>query len=237
MVKINNRQVGTQEVLTCQLFLKDHQQHPKDHSREIDNILGFNIFKIEKKLSKTYQHFSCEKTEGNVLPYKENRQSWIGLDSQTLLTPYHEIAQLCELLKNDSIKTIVDLGCAYGRVGIVSSVFFPTAEFIGLELVKKRINEARRIYERHGIKKFQLIECDLINDDFVLPCASLYYIYDFGRVSDLKKILTQFINVMNNKSFILVARGDEVQSLMLNFFTEFKKEKMIVVNKYLIYKN
>lgn len=227
-----------------QSFLLPRSESSKEHSRKLDKKLGFNIFKIESKLAKNFRHYSedqCfdqqeEHGEGKD-PYLENREGWIGLDPQVLLTPYNELAKIFEMLKEKDIHSIVDFGCAYGRVGIVSSYFFENASFTGYEFVSKRIKEARRIYELQNIANYKLIECDILDDSFEFPRANLYFIYDFGRIPDLKKILGKLVAIMGEQDFYLVARGEEVQSLILHFFAEFQKENIHKEKKFLIYTN
>lgn len=226
--------------LNRQSFLLPRSECSKEHSRKLDKKLGFNIFKIESKLAKNFRHYSedqCEVMEKGKDPYLENREGWIGLDPQVLLTPYNELAKIFEILKEKDIHSIVDFGCAYGRVGIVSSYFFEAASFVGYELVSKRIKEARRIYELQNLANYSLIECDILDDSFEFPRANLYFIYDFGRIPDLKKILGKLVSIMDEQDFYLVARGEEVQSLILNFFAEFRKENIRKEKNFLIYSN
>lgn len=207
------------ESLSSDFFFKQSSFH-------IDRQLGFKIYKIESKLARTYLHFSHDSQE-NKKTFMPEREPWIGLPTQFLLTPYLEIAQIFNSLKSRNIKTIVDFGCAYGRVGIVASVYFKDSHFIGYELIAKRINEARRIYELNELKNYDLIECDILDPGFHFPQACLYFIYDFGRIADLKQILLQIIEAMPKWSFVLIARGDEVQGLIRNHFSaSFLKENI-----------
>lgn len=227
--------------LNRQSFLLPRSECSKEHSRKLDKRLGFNIFKIESKLAKNFRHYSSEVQWDDDCrdkdPYLENREGWIGLDPQVLLTPYNELAKIFDVLKEKDIRSIVDFGCAYGRVGIVSSYFFKDASFAGYEFVSKRIKEARRVYELQKMSNYNLIECDILDDSFEFPRANLYFIYDFGRIPDLKKILGKLAGIMGDQNFYLVARGEEVQSLILNFFAEFRKENIRKEKNFLIYSN
>lgn len=228
MVKFNLAQ--EREDLSCDFFIRKSSVH-------IDRYLGFKIYKIESKLARTYLHFSHDSQE-NKKEFKVNREPWIGLCPQILLTPYLELAQIFESLKSVEIKTIVDLGCAYGRVGIVASSYFKDVHFIGYELIAKRVNEARRIYELNNLKNYDLVECDILSSDFLLPEACVYFIYDFGRIADLKQILLQLIEIMPERNYILVARGEEISSLIKNFYSnDFLKDNIRFEKKYLIYTN
>ncbi|WP_133566751.1 methyltransferase domain-containing protein [Bacteriovorax stolpii] len=221
--------------LTRDNFLLPSNMDSRKHSQELDRLLGFNTLKIESKLKKHFQHYALENSDASKRPYKINRESWIGLDPHHLLTPYGEVASLFEKIEHKKIKTVTDLGCAYGRVGIVSAFYFPDVSFIGYELVSKRIKEAQRVYETLKLKNYRLIEDDILLEDFNLPESCIYFIYDFGRVSDLKKILNKLIERMQTNELIIIARGDEIQSLMTKFYKEFKKENTVREKSFLIY--
>lgn len=236
MIDLTGR-LSAEQALDRRTFFKEADESPREHSRRLDRQLGFNIRKIEHKLAKNFRHFSHEDLGADKDPYQENREGWIGLDPQVLLTPYAELATIFETLieSHHHIDSIVDFGCAYGRVGLVSSVYFSKAKFTGYEFVSPRIKEARRVFELQKLSNYELIEVDILCDSFEFPTASLYFIYDFGRISALKHILNQLVARKGNQDFILIARGEEVQSLILNFLDGFEKEKICRGKKYLIY--
>ena len=159
-------------------------------------------------------------TWGAVL-HKGN-QTWIGLDPQTLQTPFAEIVQILKLLKLKSDATVVDLGAAYGRLGIVMKALLPQGHFIGHEFVPERVQEARRIYNLHGCHQCQIFETDISDPTFQLPPAAAYFLYDFGRVDHIRKILNQIDTLAMNHSFYIVVRGETTRQLVEYSYPLFK---------------
>jgi len=130
-------------------FYNNSNQSQREHSKSIDQFLGFRIVRIERKLIQQYRSFHTDenKTTNKKLHSEdgENGESWVGLNPQILLTPYSELFEIFELLKDHRINSIIDIGCAYGRVGIVAKAFFPEACFIGYEIVKKELVKLKEL--------------------------------------------------------------------------------------------
>lgn len=197
---------------------------PREHSKQIDSFLGFRILRIERKLIQQYRSFYLnDKVETSKKLHSDNGEegeSWIGLNPQVLLTPYSELYEIFYLLRNKSISKIIDIGCAYGRVGIVSKAFFPNSEFIGYEIVKKRITEAKRISDLYDLE-MNIESQNVLEDSFELPKSSLYFIYDFSHVGHIKNILQKLESRIGKHPFILVAKGDEIRSIIQLAFPMF----------------
>ncbi len=193
----------------------------KIHSQLIDKILGFKILNVERKLVQRYKVFYRKQDDGEKEHYKDT-EAWIGLHPQTLLTPYSEILLMLELIKHREIKNITDFGCAYGRIGFVMQSIFPESAFHGYEIVHERAKEATRVAKLAGLKKITIHEENILDDDFELPKSDLYFIYDFSRIADLKKILNKISEKAYSEKFVLVARGDEVRSLIQLYYPIFQ---------------
>ena len=192
----------------------------KKHSILIDKILGFKILRVEEKLLQRYRKFYADDESDQKNRYDDS-ETWIGLHPQTLLTPYSEILGILEKVSRFKLTKVIDLGCAYGRIGFVLPAILPNCEFIGYELVTERAREGRRVASTLGMDNFSILEENLLSDDFKLPHASMYFIYDFSRVEDLKLILERLIELIGVHDFILVARGDEVRSLIQMYYPIF----------------
>lgn len=98
-----------------------------DHSRKIDERLGFQVDQIEAELLERARKLRPGGhlwTLGQGL--HEGSQTWIGLDPQVIQTPYAEIVEILDLLDLKCSKKVVDLGAGYGRMGIVLNVVSPS---------------------------------------------------------------------------------------------------------------
>ncbi len=187
------------------------------HSRDLDRSLGFEIPRIEEELLRRAKE---RRPSGNMKTWGEGihqgSQSWVGLDPQTLQTPYSELLRICELLDPGPGSTVVDLGAGYGRMGLVLGARCREVSFIGFELVPERVREGRRILREHGCTHATLLEQDLTDPDFEVPLAEVYFLYDYGKVEHIRRTLAQLSAIADRKNFQLVARGMGARSLIEN---------------------
>lgn len=100
----------------------------KIQAQLLDNQLGYHSSEIEKWL-----------IENNNIKSTDliHQQLWIGLDLQSLQTPYSEIVEMLEALKPQKNDLWLDLGAGYGRMGVVLGFLQPEVRFIGYEYIEK----------------------------------------------------------------------------------------------------
>ena len=208
-------------MLDSNTFILPVDMREREHSKMIDRLLGFKILKIEQKLIKQYKPFYMNTDyTGDKHSFDENAEAWIGLHPQILLTPYSEIHKILSAMTKFNIKSIADFGCAYGRIGVVASSMFPDCKFIGYEIVAERAKEAERVLKTQS-GHHEIHTINILDEGFVLPKTDVYFIYDFGHVEHIKQILDKLILMMNSHNFILVARGDEVRSIIQMYYPLF----------------
>jgi len=220
----NSREEIIQSISSPEFFSNSSNISSREHSKTIDHILGFRIIRIERKLIQQFRSFHLhENVESNKKLHSDNGEvgeSWVGLNPQVLLTPYNELYQIFDILKDYPIHSIIDIGCAYGRVGIVAKAFFPEVRFTGYEIVKKRITEANRISDRYDIN-LEILNQNVLDESFSLPEASIYFIYDFSHFLHIKTMLSIIEKKIGQHPFILVAKGENVRGIIQLFFPIF----------------
>jgi SAM-dependent methyltransferase len=180
---------------------------------EIDQLLGFQVAMIEERLllaARQINPLGTVQTLGHSL-HKGN-QTWVGLDYQTLQTPYAELWEMIELL-GQSPQHVVDLGAGYGRMALVLNKRDPAIQFTGYELVAQRVAEGQRVFNQLGIPA-KLLEQDLMASDFELPVADIYFLYDFGKVSHIRNIMDKLSQLADHHCFKVIARGKGSRSLI-----------------------
>lgn len=179
-------------------------------SEEIDRHYGLLINEIENDLLLKARSL---RPQGNMASFGEvlhgGHQTWVGLDPQTLNTPYAELDLACELLKPVAGELFVDLGAGYGRLGLVLSEKCPGVKFLGYELVKERVDEGNRIF---GEQK--LMTQDLMSESFELPVAEYYFLYDFGKTEHIRRIMRKLEKLADSHHFKVVARGKGSRSII-----------------------
>lgn len=172
----------------------------KAHAIEADRWLGLRIDEVEQELQKRAP-----------TPGVEN---WAWLSPQSFMTPYVELRSFLEELKPLPGQTVVDLGCAYARMGFVMRRHFPDAKFIGYELEAARVTEASRVLKPSENTKIEAR--DLTAKDFELPRADFYFIYDFGAQPAIAEILGRLRILAQSAPIQVIARGRGVRQQIHN---------------------
>jgi len=193
---------------------------PKEQSKRIDRILGYRIGRIEQKHLQSYCAYYRPAADERKKHF-EGTQTWIGLHPQVLQTPYSEIWHFLNILRPYNPKTIVDFGAAYGRIGIVMKGIFPQAEFIAYEIMETRAAEARRMWEHLQLDRCVMIQQNILEDEFAIPPADVYFMYDFSSPLDVRVILKKLLAKLKSDRFFLVARGSGIRSLIQLKFPQF----------------
>jgi hypothetical protein len=209
-------------------FMRIADTHPRVHAKRLDKILGFKIPKIEVKLLQKYRAYDKVNDASNKKQHYQGTQTWIGLHPQALQTPYNDIFDALYLLKDFDVKRVVDIGAGYGRVGIVMNCLFPNAYFIGLEILKPRKVEGNRVFEQLELDNCEILLKNVLDDDFNLPTAQIYFIYDFSELDDICKILDELTSRMEKYDFFLITKGERV-----NYLLEHKYKKFWITNGFL----
>jgi len=182
-------------------------------SQQLDLDLGFQVESVEKTILENHP-----------------RTPWAGLDPQALQTPYPEIRMMLSRLDLQPGQTIVDLGAAYGRMGLVVAGFHPEVQFIGYEVSVDRAREGNRVYElvrsalQNGAADFPTINqkttlstfdsrwielrCeDISHTDWSLPDAEVYFIYDFGDLESIVRVIDLLKKRARQQPITVVGRG------------------------------
>jgi hypothetical protein len=190
----------------------------RQHSEIIDRLLGFRIKYIEEMLIADAQGFDPEGTHETWGPsLHAGIQTWVGLDNQTLQTPYSECLRILQLLKIRPYQHIVDLGAAYGRMGVIVGSLFIKNSFVGYEYVRARVDEGNKVYRELDFSRCSLVSQDLFDPNFALPEADVYFIYDFGQVEHIDHTLRQMKKISQKRPIKVVVRGKYTKRLILDF--------------------
>lgn len=208
----------------------------RQHANMVDKIIGFRMKYIEEMMVAQARGFEPEGSHETWGPsMHDGVQTWVGLDLQTLQTPYAEIMRIFHVLKLKPYQQIVDLGAAYGRMGIVVGGLHIKNSFIGFEYVKERVDEANRVYRDLGLRNAQMFTQDLFDPNFELPEADIYFIYDYGQVEHINHTLNQIREVSCKRPVKLVVRGKftrkiiEAQHSWLELKYEGKTEELFSI--------
>ncbi len=164
----------------------------KELSAEIDRRLGL-------------RHES-DRTNGTA-------ETWSHLSPQIYQTPYPELYRMIEDTDPErKVGTWIDLGAAYGRLGLLLRALRPESKFTGIEIDEKRVNEAKRIFLEMGIPEESIQQGDCERDP--LPLGDVYLIYDFGHRRAVESALEKLRMHARSHPLRVIGRGRRVRDLI-----------------------
>lgn len=188
-------------------FLENSSDH-HSHSEIIDQLIGIRPKEIEHEL--LIQGVSVL-PDGNLESWgkrlHQGHQTWVGLDPNILQTPYAEIFEMLQKIAPQKGDHIIDLGAAYGRMGLALKYLYPEVFFTGYEYLSVRVKEGNRIFKEFDCHNALLIEQDLSLESFTLPEAEIYFLYDYGRPDQIRHTLRDLELIGDKKDIVVVARG------------------------------
>ncbi len=137
---------------------------------------------------------------------------------------------MLELVQLGAGDRVIDLGCAFARVAFVMALHFRKSEFLGFEICADRVREARRVWQEftkclpadndvfERASSLNIVEQDLASEGWILPSATVYFIYDFGSEIDVRRVLEKLRLAAGNPGaegdFLVISRGRRVHQLI-----------------------
>ncbi len=186
---------------------------PQEHSRAIDSILKCHTLEIENELTAlAKKRFSGGDVKSWGKKMHGGSQTWVGLDPQVLNTPYSELKEMIDFINPKEHDRFIDLGAGYGRMGVILSSYNLKLHFHGHELVKERVDEAKRWLQDLHCENCEMTLTDLGDENFKIPEAEVYFIYDFGFPEQIRILMNQLSDL--NRPMIVVARGLTTRSII-----------------------
>lgn len=168
------------------------------YSEEVDRWLGFDLPETERRIAARLGHSRLG----------DPQEFWVGLNIQSLLTPYTEIRELLERLKLEPGAITSDLGAGYGRMGFVIGQNYPELSFIGYEYVPERVAEGQRCLAPWGWgTRVRLDEVDLSDPAFMPEPADVYFLYDYGTRPAVEKTILDLQAIARRRPITVVGRG------------------------------
>lgn len=186
----------------------------EEDSQVLDRHFGFRVVEIERALlmkALAVQPHGNHQTWGSAI--HAGNQTWVGLDPETIQTPYSELYRMCREAGIFNGDHVVDFGAGYGRLGVILEKSFPGTSFHGIEYVPERVVEGKRVFPT-----LNLTQGDLTAEDFFPEEADHYFIYDFGKVPHIRRLLSQLSLIADKKKFTLTGRGKGIRSLIAHEF-------------------
>ena len=104
---------------------------------------------------------------------------------------------------------IIDLGSGYGRVGLVCSLLRPDIDFVGYEFVAHRVENGNTASTELGLDKSLSFKVqDLSLEDFEIPEADVYYLYDPFTKETYHHVLKQIVCISKKRTISIITKGN-----------------------------
>lgn len=178
----------------------------KEHAIKMDAWIGYALENVE----------AAVRSNTIELP---DREFWISKPIQTFSTPYLDVLRALQEAGTSNQDVVADLGCGFGRVGVVLALRFPGAGFVGVEVVRERLAEAERVLGRFSDLPLQLYQADLRTFDFAEMNvdgrkATQFFIYDFGSRKDFEFVFQSLRKIAVRRPITVIARGGRSRDLI-----------------------
>jgi len=186
-------------------------QTPFEQGELIDEMLGLASREVELSLSRTAKK---DFPTGNFQSWGKDlyhgHQTWIGLDPQELQTPLDELLKISELIELKG-KKILDLGCGFGRPGMIFKFLESDLNYVGIEMVRERVDAGEEVIKRFKLEGVVLKNGDLF-EAFHQEDFNVLFIYDFGYLEQMN----QFLDLLSLKkqTFDFIVRGRGMRHLI-----------------------
>lgn len=124
---------------------------------------------------------------------------------------------------------VIDLGSGYGRLGYLLGYLFSDVTFTGYEFVLDRVQDGNANLTHLGLSsRIQFLQQDLSSDQFRLPWANVYYMYDPFTPATYEKVLAQLVENSRLGAFKIITKGaatEAVETAAKNFAGVLRREK------------
>ncbi len=173
-------------------------QEQQEHSALVDQWLGLRTAETEIQIA---QNLSKNK------PEQANQQLWLKIPLAAMQTPYSEIREILSHFEVEKPLLIIDLGCAYGRMGFVIAKHFPNWKFVGYEVVSLRVLRAIEAINKSPCERVQFEVADLSEKSFKPVLGDVFFLYDYGTREAIEKTLQDLQEIAKQKTIIVIGRG------------------------------
>jgi tRNA A58 N-methylase Trm61 len=183
-----NLKVDSEDLFPLLASIEGTYAAAKDHSRQVDALLGFEIEKTEKSIA-------------------DPTAPWFGLNPDILQTPYTEIRYMLARLELRPEDKIIELGSGYSRMAHVVDAHAKGVVYEGVELVAERAQEAIRVIRSRNLRSASVRQGDLFGSAG-LPRGDVYFLYDLSSKTQASvQVVEALRQVALEHPIRVVARG------------------------------
>lgn len=169
---------------------------------ELFNAAEFFLTKFFEDHSTLIQASRAETQSGTKLQSALGPAAYSHTNNQT---PYMSFLNILHSVKIKPKQTVVDIGCSYGRLGLLGGEMLPDVKFIGYDIAAEPVAEANRLAKKFGYKNSKYFVQDLSHPSFHLPEADYYYFWLPVNAETATVILSQLKKIAQKREIRLIA--------------------------------
>lgn len=139
-----------------------------------------------------------------------------GGDKNRQLLRFQIALEIEHFLNNTPIKSVLDVGCGFGDMGIYLNSFYPDIKYIGIDINPTLIDEGLKKYPFLDLRCLDVLEHN-IDGTFDLVCENGIFNYQLQNEDQLA-----YIDKMIDKMFSLCNYGISVD--FLSTYVDFKHD-------------
>ncbi|MBX3042028.1 MAG: hypothetical protein KF789_15080 [Bdellovibrionaceae bacterium] len=124
-------------------------------------------------------------------------------------TSYETILTLLRQLRLPPDAHLMDLGSGFGRVGLIAGLLRPDLSFSGYEYVSHRVLISETASRNCGVAdRVRFYQQDLSQEDFQIPPADAYYMYDPFCRETYVQVLGRLNELARHRPMIVITKAD-----------------------------
>lgn len=189
--------------LMSELFEFEHQLNLQKKENGLD--AGLSLYRTFDILDQIFE-LNYLQDEAAIMTQKERlyENAGIGVQSSYLTT-----LTALRYLNPAKNSRFVDLGSGYGRVGFVVGLMRPDIDFNGYEFMEGRVNMATNTCNNLGLGQHVHFHTqDLSAENFKIPEADAYYIFDSFSDETYKHVLARLQEIALTQKITVVTKGN-----------------------------
>lgn len=136
------------------------------------------------------------------------KKHWAGSDTGAVIaTPIHELAEVSKQIGFRNGQKLIDIGSGHGDPGIVFGALNPGLKITGYELVGAKVDGANSVAAKLGLKNVHFVKQDLSQENFKLPEADYYYLFNPVMPEIVTSLAQQIKEISKTKDVRVIVYG------------------------------
>ena len=144
-----------------------------------DLLVNQNFEEAEEMLLKEVYEVEDKMDDISEERYQEIEKHWSAVETgEVITTPLDILFTINQKAQFTKGASLVDLGSGHGFPCLVFSVLNPSMSFLGIDVVKEKVDGATKSANKLGLTNIEFITQDLASSSYKIPEADYYYIHN-----------------------------------------------------------